>query len=129
DQNNMFEGYERGFNFLPGVAVDQHFAQRKRFHKMTNLMKAFHQFLDIGIDESTALIVKGHVADIMGKGQIHVYDSTKPVEKGKLDYYSIPSGGRLDLKARLSMPVEDKGGGPKKLSWAPALPFREVGLV
>src|SRR5262245_22540697 len=36
----MCEGYERGFAFLPGVAIDQHFSQRKRFKDMTALMKA-----------------------------------------------------------------------------------------
>ena len=53
------EGYERGLGFLPGVAIDQHFAQRKRFADMTALMKAYPQLLGIGLDEATAIVVQG----------------------------------------------------------------------
>jgi len=40
---------------LSGVAIDQHFSQRKRFKDMTTLMKTYPQLLGIGIDEATAL--------------------------------------------------------------------------
>src|SRR5262249_12275616 len=39
----MSEGYERGLSFLPGVGIDQHFAQRNRFADMTALMKVYPQ--------------------------------------------------------------------------------------
>jgi len=106
--DNMYEGYQRGFNFLPGVAVDQHFSKRKRFDAMTKLMQTYPQYLGIGIDESTAIVVKGHLADVIGKGSIYVYDTTKKVEKGKQDYETIKSGGRLDLKSRQALPVPVK---------------------
>ncbi len=63
------EGYERGLGFLPGVAIDQHFAQRKRFADMTALVKTYPQLLGIGIDESTAIVVQGSVAEVMGAGR------------------------------------------------------------
>ena len=53
------EGYERGFGFLPGCAVDQHFFARKRTADMTGLMKKYPQYLGIGIDEATAIVVTG----------------------------------------------------------------------
>ena len=53
------EGYERGFGFLPGCAVDQHFFARKRTADMTGLMKKYPQYLGIGIDEGTAIVVTG----------------------------------------------------------------------
>ena len=96
----MCEGYERGLGFLPGVAIDQHFAQRKRFPDMTALVKAYPQILGIGIDEATALIVRGHVAEVMGKGEAHFYDRKKPVERDKPDYESVKAGQRYDLKQR-----------------------------
>ncbi len=96
----MYEGYERGLGFLPGVAIDQHFAQRKRFADMTSLVKTFPQYLGIGIDEATAIVVRGSVAEVVGRGQTHFYDGTKPVEKGKPDHTSLGAGGRYDLKAR-----------------------------
>ncbi|MBC8117358.1 MAG: cyanophycinase, partial [Candidatus Saccharimonas sp.] len=50
----MCEGYERGFGFLPGVAIDQDFTQRARFEDMTGLKKQFPQLIGLGIDEATA---------------------------------------------------------------------------
>src|SRR5205823_5684157 len=96
----MFEGYERGFAFLPGTAIDQHFTQRKRFRDMTALVKTYPQLLGIGIDEATALVVRGHVADIMGRGQVHFYDAVRPRAEGEPDHASVSAGGRYDLKGR-----------------------------
>ncbi|HYT94192.1 MAG TPA: cyanophycinase [Gemmataceae bacterium] len=98
----MCEGYERGFAFLPGVAIDQHFAQRKRFRDMTALIKVYPQLLGIGIDEATALIVKGHVADVMGRSQVHFYDARSRAE-GAPEYVSVGAGGRYDLKTRQAL--------------------------
>ena len=96
----MYEGYERGFCFLPGTAIDQHFTQRKRFADMTALMKTYPQLLGIGIDEATALIVRGHVAEITGRGQVHFYDTRRPRAEGEADHVSVRAGDRYDLKAR-----------------------------
>jgi cyanophycinase len=96
----MCEGYERGLEFLPGVAIDQHFTQRKRFPDMTKLMKSYPQFLGIGLDEGTALVVKGHKAVVMGRGKVHLYDRCKPVEPLKPDHESFPAGSEYDLRER-----------------------------
>lgn len=104
----MCEGYERGFAFLPGSVIDQHFAQRKRFADMTALMKTHPQLLGIGIDETTALIVQKHTAEVMGKNQAHFYDYRRPPEAGKPDYSTVKSGQRYDLKARKVLPEEGK---------------------
>lgn len=99
----MAEGYERGLNFLPGVAVDQHFAQRKRFADMTSLVKTYPQILGIGIDEATALIVEGHIGTVMGRSKVHFYDSNKKYKKGAPDYQSLAKGEKYDLKARMKI--------------------------
>jgi cyanophycinase len=104
----MCEGYERGLGFLPGVAIDQHFAQRKRFADMTKLMDTYPQFLGIGLDEGTAIVVKGHVADVMGKGEVHFYDRRRLVEKDKPDHESLKAGERYNLKDRKILPSEPR---------------------
>jgi cyanophycinase len=104
----MCEGYERGLGFLPGVGIDQHFTQRKRFADMTSFVKTYPQLLGIGLDEATAIVVRGHVADVMGAGQAHFYDAKKPVEKDKADHESIKAGGKYDLKERKVMPSDKK---------------------
>jgi cyanophycinase-like exopeptidase len=82
------------------VAIDQHFSQRKRFADMTALMNAYPQFLGIGIDEATALVVQGHVAEVLGKGSVHFYDRRKPLVADQPDYESVPAGHKYDLKDR-----------------------------
>jgi len=107
----MSEGYERGLGFLPGVAIDQHFTQRKRFDDMTGLVKTYPQLLGIGIDEATAIVVQGHLADVLGRNHVHFYDRNKPVAEGKPDYEVVKPGGRYDLKARKVLAVDGRANG------------------
>jgi cyanophycinase-like exopeptidase len=96
----MAEGYEQGLGFLKGVAIDQHFTQRRRHADMTKLMKSYPQYLGIGIDESTALIVRGHTADVVGAGRAFFYDYRRPIAAGQPDHEVVPPGSQYDLKAR-----------------------------
>ncbi len=99
----MAEGYERGLALLPGVAIDQHFAQRKRFTDMTQLMKFRPQLLGIGLDEATALIVRGSTAEVLGKSEAHFYDHRGGVPAGEKDYLSLKAGQKFDLLQRKLM--------------------------
>ena len=93
------EGYERGFGFLPGCAVDQHFFARKRLKDMTGLMEQYPQYLGIGIDEATAIVVTGSKAEVIGKSKVGFYDyRTKP--DGDTDYVEVKTGGAYDLRKR-----------------------------
>ena len=94
------EGYERGFGFLPGAAIDQHFFARKRTADMTGLMKQYPNWLGIGIDEATAVVVIGHTAEVVGKSKAAFYDYRAGPPAGEVDYTEVPAGGRYDLKAR-----------------------------
>ena len=97
--NIIAEGYERGFGFLKGAAVDQHFFVRKRTADMTQLMKTYPQLLGIGIDESTTIIVQGPIMEVVGKTKAAVYDTRKPAKDGK-DYEEVPTGAKYDLVKR-----------------------------
>lgn len=97
----MAFGYERGgLGFLDGVAIDQHFAQRNRFRDMTELMKRHPQLLGIGIDESTAIVVKKSKAQVIGRGKVHFYDRSKPFPSEKRDYIALSPGSEYDLVKR-----------------------------
>lgn len=100
----MCEGYEQGFAFLPGVAIDQHFAQRKRFADMTAFMRAYPQYLGLGLDEATAIVVQGELATVMGRGQLHVYDRQRIAADAMPDYQSYAVGTRFNLKTRSVVP-------------------------
>lgn len=73
----MVPGYDRGFAYLKGVGIDQHFSQRKRFSDMERFTKIRQDFLGIGIDEATALVVTPHGAEVLGPGKVHVYRGGK----------------------------------------------------
>jgi cyanophycinase len=96
----MAEGYERGLGFLPGVAVDQHFTQRRRHGDMTRLMRRYPQILGIGLDEGTAIIVRGSTAETIGRGKVHFYDYRTGTPDGQRDYIIAESGQRFDLVDR-----------------------------
>jgi cyanophycinase len=96
----MAPGYEKGFGFLPGSAIDQHFKQRNRFKDMTSLVDKYPQLLGIGIDEGTALVVRGRIGVVKGDGAVHFYDRRRTVMEGEKDYVTIESGRSFDLVDR-----------------------------
>jgi len=70
----MAEGYERGLGFLPGVAIDQHLTQRDRLNDLREVTQTFPQLLGIGLDESTGILVKGSVAEVLGEHAVYFLD-------------------------------------------------------
>jgi cyanophycinase len=67
----MAPGYERGgLGFLSGVAIDQHFTERRRQKDLMSLVDTYPQMLGIGIDESTAILVKESQAEVIGLGKV-----------------------------------------------------------
>lgn len=107
----MAEGYERGFGFLPGVAIDQHFSQRNRFPDLVAVVQRYPKILGTGIDEATALVVSQSRAEVIGQGAAHFVSNDLIVAKaiGKPDqavagtdprafYRSIQSGEAIDLE-------------------------------
>ncbi len=72
----MSAGYEDGFCYLPGCAIDQHFTQRGRGPDMVLFKTHLPRMLGIGIDETTAIIVSGRQAEVMGENNVYFYDGT-----------------------------------------------------
>lgn len=97
-------GYERGLGFLPGTAIDQHFSQRKRLADMSFLVERHPQLLGIGIDEATAVIVRGQIASVIGQNRVYFYNRQgKPAADG-MYYEVLTSGDQYDLKQRRVLP-------------------------
>ncbi len=67
-----------GLGFLDNVIIDQHFVKRKRLNRLISVVLENPTLPGIGIDESTALIVKpGGTAEVMGEGTAVVLDPRK----------------------------------------------------
>jgi len=97
----MCEGYERGFAFLPGTVIDQHFTQRNRQPDLARVINRFPMLLGIGLDETTAIVVQGSTAEVVGRHAAHFYDRRRPVRLEDSEYVSLKAGGRYDLVRRL----------------------------
>ena len=46
----------KGFGFMPGVVVDQHFLKRNRFQRLRSVLDAHTGLIGLGIDEQTAMV-------------------------------------------------------------------------
>lgn len=107
----MAEGYERGFAFLPGVAIDQHFAQRGRQPDLLPVIKRHPKLLGIGIDEGTAVVVTGSQAEVIGQHSAHFLsaqhlkslppEATLPldVRSAAALYTTVKTGNSIELRS------------------------------
>ena len=96
----MAPGYEVGFGFLRGVAIDQHVVARERLRDLADsLMPRHPELLGISEDEGTAWVVKGDVADIIGRNKAFVYGGADQTDAGK-PFLTLYPGDRYDLAVR-----------------------------
>lgn len=64
-----------GMEFIPGVVIDQHFAQRGRIGRLLSAVAQYPHHLGIGIDENTALVVHKHEFEVIGDGAVTIIDA------------------------------------------------------
>ncbi len=95
----MMGDHEEGFSFVRGVAIDQHLLVRNRHFDMLEILEAHPQLLGIGIDEDTAMVVRGNGFEVIGSGYVAIYDNTRVLPNGGGFYFLMP-GDRYDLGSR-----------------------------
>ncbi|PWI57517.1 cyanophycinase [Sulfoacidibacillus thermotolerans] len=64
-----------GMEFIDGVVIDQHFAQRGRLGRLLSAVAQYPHHLGLGIDEDTAVIVRGTQFEVIGRGAVSVVDA------------------------------------------------------
>ncbi len=112
---------DRGMGFLPGVVLDQHFAQRGRLGRLLSALAQQPVVLGLGIDENTAILVKGDVMEVIGEGAVTLVDVADithsnlhqllPDEALALcgaKLHILPHGYRFNLKTRQPLFDEDR---------------------
>ncbi len=99
-------GYEEGFGFLRGVAVDQHVIARGRLHDMVQVLRAHPDLLGIGIDENTAIVVRGDSFEVLGESKVAVYTKETISRAGEEPYILLSPGARYDMRRRLLLADE-----------------------
>lgn len=99
-----------GFGLLPGVILDQHFAQRTRYGRLMSMVAGSPSLLGIGIDEDTAAeVVDERTLTVVGSGAVYVVDGRAAVSdaaEARQDapllvsgavVHSLPYGATFDL--------------------------------
>lgn len=66
-----------GIGLLPGVVIDQHFAQRGRIGRLLTALGQNPSVLGLGIDEDTSVIVQGSELLVWGNQTITLLDGSK----------------------------------------------------
>jgi cyanophycinase len=102
-----------GFGLLPDVVIDQHFQNRKRLKRLLGVLEKHPRCLGLGIDEQTAVVVRGHTFTVVGKANVSV--CLPPLQRERDDVQLLKSGEAGDLLqlnhrvlARLKPPTESK---------------------
>ena len=95
----MADDHAHGFGFLRGVAVDQHVVARNRLNDLPEVLKAHPDLLGIGIDEGTAIVVRGDQFEVLGRSRAFVYGGADHADAGA-PYVSLRAGDRYDMASR-----------------------------
>lgn len=109
----MMGDHQEGFSYLKNVAIDQHVLARNRHFDIFEILKAHPELLGIGIDENTAMVVKGNQFEVIGESYVLVYDGSffsregielkKFPDKSQL-FYFLREGDQYDLLKREVIP-------------------------
>lgn len=84
-QDNMV--IAEGLGFLDSVIVDQHFVARSRHNRLISAVLDNPKLMGIGIDESTAIIVRGDSVTVAGESVVLVYSNPKGITKRGADVF------------------------------------------
>ena len=104
----MAPGYERGFGFLTGVAIDQHVSARNRQLDLQPVVKRFPSLLGLGLDEGTAIVVHGTTAEVVGRGMLFVHNG-RDRPPTDTPYVTLKAGEVYDLAHRRRMTAANNG--------------------
>jgi cyanophycinase len=95
----MMGDHVEGFGFLKNVAIDQHLLARNRHFDLIPVIEKHPQLLGIGIDEDTAIVIRGDGFEVVGKSVVAIYDNRRTLA-GEGRFYFLRAGDTYDLKTR-----------------------------
>jgi cyanophycinase len=107
-----------GLEFLPGVVIDMHFAERGRLNRLLSAVALYPHELGLGIDEDTAILADGDCFEVLGSGSVTVVDAggasdirvpaDGPIALAGARIHVLPAGYTFHLKDR--QPTSDERG-------------------
>jgi cyanophycinase len=102
-----------GMDFLDRMTIDTHFSQRGRHGRLMTAIAHYPRCLGVGLDEDTAIVVRGTRFTVIGSGCATVtdfsnlsYSSLPHLEKGEslslhdIRVHVLAAGQRFDVETR-----------------------------
>lgn len=81
-----------GLGLIKNVIIDQHFLKRSRYNRLISGLVEFPTHIGIGIDESTAIIVRNKEIEIVGESEVIVVQNPKGITKA-------PKNNKVGIKS------------------------------
>ena len=72
--------FKTGLGLISNAIIDQHFVVRSRYNRLLSALAQYPSNTCIGIDEATAIIVRGNVIKVSGEGQVIVIKKPKQLK-------------------------------------------------
>ena len=97
-----------GLDLLPGAIIDQHFLARKRHDRLVAAVTKHPECVGFGIDEGTALVVRGRRLEVLGNSTVTVIlaaSNGRPLRE-----FQLKSGERHDLTMLRRAAIERVAG-------------------
>jgi cyanophycinase len=104
----MMGDHEKGFAYLKNAAIDQHLLVRNRQNDLPAVISKYPFLLGIGLDENTAIVVKGDEFEVIGQSFVAIYDynlwqenqfGTRKLQNGAR-FFLLRKGDRYNVKTR-----------------------------
>lgn len=86
----MIGDHQEGFGFLKNVAVDQHVLARNRQFDLYEVLNAKPSLIGLAPDESTCMVIKNNIGEIIGNRYVLVYDGKEWSEETNTYHYTVP---------------------------------------
>jgi cyanophycinase len=69
--------FGKGLGLLPNVLLDVHFAERGRTGQLLAALAKHPEAIALGLDEDTALLVDNGNCEVLGSGNVYVFDASQ----------------------------------------------------
>jgi cyanophycinase len=108
-----------GLGFVSGIVVDQHFAQRGRLGRLLTALLLQPDAIGVGVDENTALIVRGDEFEVLGEGAVTIVDEAGIQYSNRdnswadqsmtvfgVKLHILSEGCRFNIRSRIPFPAD-----------------------
>jgi L-asparaginase / beta-aspartyl-peptidase len=94
ESGNPVPKISRGLDLIQNTIIDQHFLRRNRMNRLIEAVSRHPDRMGVGIDESTAVIVQGNHAEIVGESYVTTVSSS---EHRALSMRTLRDGDQFEL--------------------------------